>query len=209
MSLVTGCKLERQQWNVIPMPSHVIQVVESMAEREEQPLLQNGEMIFEWGPNRPIIEEHEQNVEYTDTDEVEQEIEVEEELIIQPDDDEYSNVEEVGEIMQQDLDLVEVLQEPEAPDEQIIVEDIHQQVIKNAMHDVNEGDNDVQRDVIDNPDVQTESEYTGRGYNLRSRNTRDYNHRLDHVMDNPGSSQSYDVQLFQHDVLNLNCEAEA
>ena len=96
MSLVTGCKLERQQWDVIPMPRHVIQAVESMAEREEQPLLQNGEMIFEWGPNRPIIKEHEQNVEYTDTDQVEQEIEVEEELTIQPDDDEYSNVEEVG-----------------------------------------------------------------------------------------------------------------
>ena len=35
MSLVTGCKLERQQWDVIPMPRHVIQAVESMAEREE------------------------------------------------------------------------------------------------------------------------------------------------------------------------------
>ena len=36
MSLITGNKLDRQQWDVIPMPDSVIKAVETMAEREEQ-----------------------------------------------------------------------------------------------------------------------------------------------------------------------------
>ena len=47
MSLITGNKLDRQQWDVIPMPNSVIKAVETMAEQEEQPLMQNGELVFE------------------------------------------------------------------------------------------------------------------------------------------------------------------
>ena len=46
MSLITGDKLDRQQWDVIPMPDSVIKAVDTMEEREEQPLMQNGELIF-------------------------------------------------------------------------------------------------------------------------------------------------------------------
>jgi hypothetical protein len=38
-----------------------------------------------------------------------------------------------------------------------------------------------------------------RRHNLRPNCTRDYSHRLGHVMDDPASTQSYDAQLFQHD----------
>ena len=57
MSLITGNKLDRQQWDVIPMPNSVIKAVETMAEWKEQPLMQNGELIFEWAPDVPINSE--------------------------------------------------------------------------------------------------------------------------------------------------------
>ena len=57
MSLIKVKKIDRQQWDVIPIPDSVIKAVEKMAEQEEQPLIQNGELIFEWAPDIPINSE--------------------------------------------------------------------------------------------------------------------------------------------------------
>ena len=46
MSLVTGHELDRQQWDVIIMPNHVIKAVEAMAEREKQPAMRDGNLVF-------------------------------------------------------------------------------------------------------------------------------------------------------------------
>ena len=45
-------------------------------------------------------------------------------------------------------------------------------------------------EVVEVPDMDIEEagEFIGRGYNLRSRNVRDYSHRLDHLMNNPASN---------------------
>jgi hypothetical protein len=47
---------------------------------------------------------------------------------------------------------------------------------------------------------------TARRHNLRPNRTRDYSHRLGHVMDKPASGQSYDAQLLQHEQPNNDDE---
>jgi hypothetical protein len=46
LSLVTGMKLSRQQWDPLPMPDGVIETVERMAEDEDQPLVAHGAPFF-------------------------------------------------------------------------------------------------------------------------------------------------------------------
>ena len=48
-----------------------------------------------------------------------------------------------------------------------------------------------------------EGEYTGRGYNLRSRNTRDFSHRASHATDDPTNNQSYDIQMLQDSIIDM------
>ena len=54
MSLVTSKRLSRHAWTEVPMPNAVIAAVERMAELKEQPLIEGGLPLFEWGPNIPI-----------------------------------------------------------------------------------------------------------------------------------------------------------
>ena len=54
MSLISGHRLSRMQWTVLPMPDTVIAAVERMAEDEKQPLLAGGCPLFEWNPHHPI-----------------------------------------------------------------------------------------------------------------------------------------------------------
>jgi hypothetical protein len=56
MSLTTGKRLSRQQWDEISMPDGVIAAVEAMAEAQEQPLLNNGGPVFEWSPGITIAD---------------------------------------------------------------------------------------------------------------------------------------------------------
>jgi hypothetical protein len=63
LSLTTGRRLSRQQWDELPMPDGVIAAVEAMAERDHQPPHGHGAPIFEWSPgitiddgdNAPIV----------------------------------------------------------------------------------------------------------------------------------------------------------
>ena len=53
MSLETGQRLSRQQWDEVPMPEGVVAKVEAMATEKEQPTAEE-ELIFEWAPIVPI-----------------------------------------------------------------------------------------------------------------------------------------------------------
>jgi hypothetical protein len=48
MSLTTGKRLSRHQWTEIPMTNAIISSVESMTEKEGQPLIKGGVPLFEW-----------------------------------------------------------------------------------------------------------------------------------------------------------------
>jgi hypothetical protein len=58
MPLTTGRRLSRQQWDELPMPDGVIAAVEAMAEAQEQPVFENGTLVFEWSPGIAIADEH-------------------------------------------------------------------------------------------------------------------------------------------------------
>jgi hypothetical protein len=59
LSLTTGRKLSRQQWDELPMPNGVIAAVERIAETDNQPLIGHGAPLFEWIPYVPIEEDDE------------------------------------------------------------------------------------------------------------------------------------------------------
>ena len=50
LSLTTGQKLSRQQWEELPMPDGVVQAVEQIALTEQQPFIGNKAPLFEWSP---------------------------------------------------------------------------------------------------------------------------------------------------------------
>ena len=58
-------------------------------------------------------------------------------------------------------------------------------------------------DITSDDSHSINSEYVGRDYNLRSRNNRDYSHHFENTMENPTSNQSYDVQMIQNSVLDM------
>ena len=62
MSLSTGKRLSRIQWDELPMPDGVIARVEAMAALEDQPIMDNGVPIFEWAPNIRMVDDDEQEV---------------------------------------------------------------------------------------------------------------------------------------------------
>jgi len=57
LSLVTGKRLSRGQWDELPIPDGVIAAVEQMALNEGQPLIENNGLVFEWSPGVIIGEE--------------------------------------------------------------------------------------------------------------------------------------------------------
>jgi hypothetical protein len=68
MSLTTGKRLSRHQWTEIPMTNAVISAVESMAEKEGQPLIKGGVPLFEWRQNTPVEDIPGEDVTPTDDD---------------------------------------------------------------------------------------------------------------------------------------------
>jgi hypothetical protein len=54
LSLATGRKLSRQQWDALPMPDGVVAAVERKAQDESQPLIGQGAPLFEWSPCVPM-----------------------------------------------------------------------------------------------------------------------------------------------------------
>ena len=98
MSLVTGFPVDRKQWDVLPMPVHVIQAVDTMAERQGQPLLKDGRLIFEWRPGVPL------EIDQTEDQQLEMEYDKEVENVLQD-------------------DIQEIVIEDDEPDNQIDMEE--------------------------------------------------------------------------------------
>jgi hypothetical protein len=71
MSLTTGRKLSRRQWDELPMPDGVITTVERMAQNENQPLLGQGAPLFEWSPGVTIEDDEDIHIVQDDDDHIE------------------------------------------------------------------------------------------------------------------------------------------
>jgi hypothetical protein len=54
LSLTTGRKLSRQQWDELPTPGGVVEAVKRIAQTDNQPLIGHGVPLFEWSPGVPI-----------------------------------------------------------------------------------------------------------------------------------------------------------
>lgn len=67
MSLVTKFPIERKQCDVPIMPTHAIQAVEAMVKRQDQPLMRDGRLNFEWRPDVTFGDGYEVD-EYTELD---------------------------------------------------------------------------------------------------------------------------------------------
>ena len=66
MSLATGRKLSRQQWDVLPMPDGVIAAVEEMGRIEQQPIIGHGAPLFEWSPGVIIADDNDEGIHIQD-----------------------------------------------------------------------------------------------------------------------------------------------
>ena len=55
MSLITGKRLTRKQWDILPIPQGAINRVNEMAEAEGQPDIKGIGPVFEWEPGVPIV----------------------------------------------------------------------------------------------------------------------------------------------------------
>ena len=57
MSLISGRRIHAYQWKEVPISSEIIDRVDELAEKEDQPLLHDGIPIFEWEIGVPVGEE--------------------------------------------------------------------------------------------------------------------------------------------------------
>jgi hypothetical protein len=62
LSLTTGRRLSRQQWDELPMPDGVIATVEAMAAAQSQAIRENEGLVFEWSPGITIEDENEAQI---------------------------------------------------------------------------------------------------------------------------------------------------
>jgi hypothetical protein len=229
LSLATGRKLSRQQWDELPMPDGVIAAVERMAQDEEQPLVGHGAPFFEWTPGVPIQEDAPEPIiipEHEPADFIEAENVAAPDQLFGGDPAE----EEDETASQSDTEGPEEGLEP-PHDTAAIGNDFPLPVIEHRSdtdhdhrsdtdHDPSpdddpssdydddtteerSADTDVNDNVVtveDGEDDPPDEPVPAR--NLRPNRTRDYSHRLAHVMDNPAGTQTYDLlhdaQFFQH-----------
>jgi Reverse transcriptase (RNA-dependent DNA polymerase) len=65
LSLVTGKRLSRHQWTVIPMPDSAIARVEELAAAQDQPWIQTSGLLMEWRPNHIFDDDDDADFVYT------------------------------------------------------------------------------------------------------------------------------------------------
>ena len=188
MSLKTGKRISRQQWDVLPITGAVISRVEAIAEAEGQPLLSSdglsflrvdGTKIDDSPSDEPCIPstEHE-----TDDAETEERVYEETEERMQPDDDQTDTIpdENGDEEPPQILDDEETTQNNDNTQDAAARDGSEQNTPEHCTPSDNE------EEAQDNPESPLPHTY-----NLRSNRTPDFSHRLDHQMDSPTSSQQY------------------
>ena len=57
MSLRTGKQIHAKQWTELPVTDEVVQRVEELADAAQIPEMVNGELLFEWAPGNPIVQD--------------------------------------------------------------------------------------------------------------------------------------------------------
>jgi hypothetical protein len=220
LSLTTGRKLSRQQWDELPMPDGVIATVEAMAAEQNQAILGNEGPIFEWSPGIVILDEHETpNIldEQVDEDDVEQVDEDDVDIEARVDDDEAEETQDVAhengddELEHTDEEVVtfdgEVDTAEASDDDQ---EHDEEEEITFDYGDNENNDEDVDDGAADNDDESGQTTPAAEdGYNLRPNRGRSYANRFANIMDNPDSSKSYDTQLLQLGASKNNVLREA
>lgn len=82
MSLITDFPVDKKQWDVLPMPVHVIQAMEAMTDRQDQLLMRDGRLNFEWRPCVPFGDNYKDNghieLDLDDEENIENGVEIEE-----------------------------------------------------------------------------------------------------------------------------------
>jgi hypothetical protein len=190
------------------MPDGVIAAAEKMAEEKGQPLVGYGAPLVEWSPGvaiededpaRVLQEEHEDGNEPFFEDEHIQEFEE-----VPDDDGNDDNTEADHELDGTDEEILEVNDvriesenEDEQDGEEFLAEGPDEQTSPHLDKEIRSKSGSKDDKSAEPTDVpQTTS---GSRYGLRPNRTRNYINRFDHVMDEPASGQSYDVQLLQRE----------
>ena len=197
MSLTTGRRLSRQQWNELPMPDGVVQRVENMARVQKQPIFDKDGPNFEWSPGIKVDE--------NDNDMVMDEEEYNFGQINEEDD-----VESIGEepdIMvpgeESDDEIFREVSEEEQNEESINDEETEESFEGDEEYSVQVSSEDEGSPETENIDYTIEEETEALstanrgGYNLRANREPNYN-RFNHTIDNPDNSKSYGSQFLLH-----------
>jgi len=183
------------------MTNAVISAVESMAEKEGQPLIKGGVSLFEWRPNAPVEDTLEENV--TSTDDpvfiIEDVFEIQgddadadlsDNVENGPDDDVFEDAPDDNPVDGDDLAETD---DPAGfePDGFEPGADDKNGTISGVEDDFDRDRRSAEPEANENPNANR--------YNLRSDRGRTYDYRLDHQMDDPENSKSYEsgVQMLQ------------
>jgi Reverse transcriptase (RNA-dependent DNA polymerase) len=249
MLLITGRRLSRHQYTVVPITDATIERVEQLAALEDQPWVQSSGLLVEWRPHLPFDDDDDPDFVYTPE-------------VDDDDDDDYfyddTTADDVtvatGHIS--DLDALTISPSVTTP---VVTTHIAASAPNHAAHDVphheadlapyheadldtyheadldthheadldtyHEADLDPYAEANSVPDHNTdpysvstfsdnyataaEDEFSVAApspppYNLRPSRARSYAHRLDHIMDSPHDSQSYEpTQLFQQSTRHI------
>jgi hypothetical protein len=187
------------------MTKAVISAVEAMTEKASQPLIKGGVPLFKWRPNASVEDFLEEDVESADeyenfTEDNFDPTEPDNDVVEEPDN--YDDIEPLND------DDVNVLDDNEVNDPAVFEPDpddfgpdeLDPDADEGAEANDDPGDEDPGGDAPNTnvePDANEDSG-TNR-YNLRSDRGRSYGHQLDHQMDDPVSSKSYEsgVQVLQ------------
>ena len=66
MNLNTGAQLHARSWTSMPMTDDIIRTVNDLGRAQGQPRIRNGNLRFEWGNNRPILDEEQHYIRIID-----------------------------------------------------------------------------------------------------------------------------------------------
>jgi len=183
------------------MTNAVISAVESMAEKEGQPLIKGGVPLFEWRPNAPVEDTLEEDVTSTDNP-----VFIIEDVFEIPGDDADANLSDNVENGPND-DVFEDAPEDDPVNGDNLAEtydpagfepDGFELIADNKNGTITGVEDDFDRDRRSAEPEANENPNANR-YNFRSDRGRTYDHRLDYQMDDPENSKSYesDVQMLQ------------
>ena len=214
LSLVTGRKLSRQQWDELPMPQGVIERVEQMAVAENRTAAGRNGLHFEWSPGIPIQDEPQPHIaEAPPPRDEDAEEGWEDDENIPHDGDEDDNIPDPQHqpVTEEDSDQSsdDLYDQDDAPDTEddhtASEEDDPGSKNSDAEHDeqfLDEGVPDEEQVPEQGPAQATghdDQEPQAKKYGLRPNRDRDYGFRLDRQMDDPENNKSYKSHQFLQD----------